>query len=397
MVRIEIPRYTERFGSVRINDVQRVIELDSGVDEEGQPTKLATIHRIDGSRIRAVEKRFAVVIPIKEEKLKLLEGVLSGIPHGCSVIIVSNSPRSPIDRFKMERDLLVQYYHFAERPLVLIHQKDRVLAEAFAKAKYPEILDEEGFVADGKAEGMIVGLLFAKLMGKDFVGFVDADNYVPGAVHEYIKIFCSGFNLAKTPYSMVRISWVYKPKISEVGLYFKKWGRISEYTNKFINLIIASYTGFETEIVKTGSSGEHALTMKLAELMPFSSGFSLEPFEILWLLEEFGGVKPTSHRDVMDCGVEVFQVETRNPHFHEEKGDTHLQKMLLVSLGIIYHNSLCNSSIKQSIKNELTSVGILKADQEPPKPKIYPPISKLDLETFRQVLEKETDTLLKLD
>jgi hypothetical protein len=29
-VRIESPRYTERFGSVRINDVQKVLELYSG-------------------------------------------------------------------------------------------------------------------------------------------------------------------------------------------------------------------------------------------------------------------------------------------------------------------------------------------------------------------------------
>ena len=31
---IESPRYTERFGSVRINEVQKVLELDSGRTKE---------------------------------------------------------------------------------------------------------------------------------------------------------------------------------------------------------------------------------------------------------------------------------------------------------------------------------------------------------------------------
>ena len=34
------------------------------------------------------------MIPIKNEKLKLLEWVLSGIPNECLVITVSNSPGS---------------------------------------------------------------------------------------------------------------------------------------------------------------------------------------------------------------------------------------------------------------------------------------------------------------
>ena len=33
-MRIETPRYTERFGSVRLNEVQKVLELDSGKVEE---------------------------------------------------------------------------------------------------------------------------------------------------------------------------------------------------------------------------------------------------------------------------------------------------------------------------------------------------------------------------
>lgn len=45
----------------------------------------------------------AIIIPIKDEKLKLLEGVITGIPHNCAIIIVSNSSREDSDRFEMEK------------------------------------------------------------------------------------------------------------------------------------------------------------------------------------------------------------------------------------------------------------------------------------------------------
>jgi mannosyl-3-phosphoglycerate synthase len=396
MVRIELPKSAERFGAVIMNDVQRVLELDSGKKREEPVSGPVFVRKIESDEIEDIESRLAIVIPVKRERLKLLEGVLSGIPHDCLVILVSNSPRSPVDRFRMERDAVVHYCSFVQRPAIIIHQKDRVLGEALAEANYKEILDDAGLVRDGKAEGMLIGLLLAKMMEKNFVGFVDADNYVPGAIREYVKNFCAGFCMARTPYSMVRISWIYKPKVSEAGVYFRKWGRIAEYANKFINLMLASHTGFETEIIKTGTSGEHALTMDLAELMPFSSGFSVEAFELLWLLEEFGGIKPTPHTDVMARGAEIFQIETRNPHFHEEKGDKHLQDILLATLGAIYHSSLCDSSIKESIKKELTSINVLKSDEYPPVPTIYPSIRKLDMGALERVLERDTDTLLKI-
>ena len=50
----------------------------------------------------------------------------------------------------------------------MVHQKDPGLAKAFADAGYSEILDETGIVRSGKAEGMIVGTLLAKWMGKKY-------------------------------------------------------------------------------------------------------------------------------------------------------------------------------------------------------------------------------------
>ena len=45
-MRIESLRYTERFGSVRINEVQKVLELDSGKDTELPPEEKIAVQKI---------------------------------------------------------------------------------------------------------------------------------------------------------------------------------------------------------------------------------------------------------------------------------------------------------------------------------------------------------------
>jgi len=99
-MKLDVPRYTERFGAISLHGVQRVYELDSGFDNVRQASE--SIRSIGNEEIFEIEKKMAIVIPIKGERLKLLEGVLSGIPHDCLTIIVSNSPRQPVDRYKLE-------------------------------------------------------------------------------------------------------------------------------------------------------------------------------------------------------------------------------------------------------------------------------------------------------
>jgi mannosyl-3-phosphoglycerate synthase len=222
------------------------------------------------------------------------------------------------------------------------------------------------------------------------VGFIDADNYVPGAVNEYVKIFASGIAMSQTPYAMIRISWIYKPKISETGLYFSKWGRVSETTNQHLNSLVSYYTGFETEVMRTGNSGEHCMSLKLAELLTYSSGYAIEPYEIVNGLEEFGGIIPTVNQEAMDKGVEIMQVETRNPHFHEDKGEDHLKEMVVGSLGSIYHSKICPPKIREKILESLRSKNMLEESQqqEPPAPLKIEPFKDIDVRRFAKVLSK---------
>jgi len=391
-MKLDVPRFTERFGTISMHGVQRVYELDSGY-KTGK-SKSEAIRTIDNEVISEIEGKMAIVIPIKGERLKLLEGVLSGIPHDCLTIIVSNSPRHPIDRYKLEREAIEQFNRFAGKNSIIVHQRDPGVSEALREVGYADLLSNDGTVRNGKAEGMIIGMLLSKMSGKDYVGFIDADNYVPGAVNEYVKIFASGIAMSTTPYTMVRVSWIYKPKVSDNGVYFSKWGRVSEITNQYLNSVISYYTGFETEVMRTGNSGEHCLSMKLAESLTYSSGFSVEPYEIINLLEEFGGIIPTEHQDAMDKGIEVMQIETRNPHFHEEKGDAHVRQMFLEALGCIFHSKICHPELREKITSELQTRGLLEAEKEPPQLQRIRPFKDIDVALFSKILHEKSTSYL---
>jgi mannosyl-3-phosphoglycerate synthase len=384
-MKLDLPRYTERFGAISLHGVQRVYELDS--DNEGRPASEA-IRSVGNAEISEIERKMAIVIPIKGERLKLLEGVLSGIPHDCLTIIVSNSPRQPVDRFKLEKEALEQFNRFVGKNTLILHQKDPGLSDALKEVGYTSIFGPDDIVRNGKAEGMVIGMLLAKMAGKGYVGFIDADNYIPGSVNEYVKIFASGIAMSNTPYTMVRISWIYKPKWSESGQTheMRKWGRVSEITNQYLNDLVSYYTGFETEVMRTGNSGEHCMSMKLAELLTYSSGFSVEPYEVVNILEEFGGILPTENQDAMDKGIEVMQVETRNPHFHEEKGDDHLNEMVNGSLGCIYHSKICPPRLRDKISEWLHGREIIQEGREPDLLKNINSFKNIDMHQFAKIL-----------
>lgn len=396
-MQIEVPTYTERFGAVRIYNVLRIFELDSGLSDGNHDVDTVvsqTIRRIPYDQLTDIESRMAVIVPCKQERLKVLEGVLSGIPHNCLTILVSNSSRSPVDRFRMEQEALSQFCRIVQRSAILIHQRDPGLGEAFAAGSFTNLLDEEGRVRHGKGEGMLIGLALAKLCGKEFVGFVDADNYVPGAVNEYVKDFAAGLHMAQTPYSMVRISWHSKPKISGSRLFFERRGRSSEVTNHFLNQLVAHYSGFGTEIIKTGNAGEHAFTMELGELLSFATGYAVEPYQYINLLEMFGGVHPSPYPQVMEQGAEIFQIETRNPHFHEKKDEEHIEEMRGASLNVVYHSSVSPEPLKKEIREFLEKEGCCESLDHPQR--VYPPLRDLRLQHFFDTVSRRASTFRQI-
>jgi mannosyl-3-phosphoglycerate synthase len=131
------------------------------------------------------------------------------------------------------------------------------------------------------------------------------------------------------------------------------------------------------------------MSLKLAELLTFSSGYSIEPYEIVNILEEFGGIIPTDHQDAMDKGIEIMQVETRNPHFHEDKGDDHLKEMVMGSLGSIYHSKICPPKLREKILESLRGKNMMEdGQQELASPVRIEPFKDISIRQFAKALNK---------
>jgi mannosyl-3-phosphoglycerate synthase len=390
-MRLEQSHRTERFGAVRIHELQRVIQLDSG-DATGTVRDGVVSHEA----IRAVEREMVIVIPCMNETRRVIEGVLSGIPHDCLVVLVSNSARHPVDRYEIEAQTVEQFCRSAERSAITVHQRDPGLAAAFKAAGMPELIDDDGLVRAGKGEAMLVGMAVAALTGRRYLGYIDADNYVPGAVHEYVKVYAAGLHLAANPYAMVRISWHSKPKLRDGRLFFSRRGRSSEITNAFLNRLVAEYSGFGTEVIATGNAGEHALSLELGLRMRLAGGFAVEPFEYVELFEQFGGVLESAHPEVMASSVPVLQIETRNPHFHDNKGEEHVQGMRMQALNVLYHSPVALPAVRSAILEFMIAQGALAPGEEPPRERIYPPVGSLAMDLFRDALEAEATTFRQL-
>lgn len=388
-MRLELPTRAERFGANLFYNIQKIYELDGGYEFDGEfASPFHVIQQIPRERLYEIESNMAIIIPVKNERLRLLESALCGIPHDCLPIIISNSQREPVDRFSMEQGMVDTFCRYAKKRYVIAHQRSPELARIFRDGNYPHLLDGEGLVHAGKAEGMLAGITLAHLLGKKYIGFIDSDNYFPGAVFEYARLFAAGLSQSKSPYSMVRIQWHSKPKIVDSELFFAKWGRVSRVTNLYLNQLLSHYTGYETESLRTGNAGEHALSMDLALLLDYSAGFSVETYHFISLLEKFGGVMPSPYPDVMKAGAEIFQMESRNPHFHEAaKGDKHIKEMIEYSLAVLYHSPICPEILKKEILRELRRARIIDKDSEPLQPRRYPALAAINFKSATRSMD----------
>ena len=136
------------------------------------------------------------------------------------------------------------------------------------------------------------------------------------------------------------------------------------------------------------------MTTKLADIMTYSSGYSVEPYHYVYLFENFGpDGENTVNPDAVTAGVEVFQRETLNPHLHEEKGRKHIRKMLAGSLSTVYYSKLSNDGIREKIIEEMKD--IQKSCRKPKENARMPPIGGIDVDKFMKGLRKDSKTYLR--
>lgn len=161
-----------------------------------------------------------------------------------------------------------------------------------------------------------------------YIGFIDADNYVPGSVQEYCKAFSAGLALADAEDAMVRINWAAKPKVQDGRLEFKPSGRSSRIVNRWLNRlfrevgarvmgddvvredideddIYEAESKRETDHLCTGNAGEHAMSISLALKLRLATGYAIEPFHFLDMFERLAGDTGTSSNPCQDNVTQV--------------------------------------------------------------------------------------------
>ena len=139
------------------------------------------------------------------------------------------------------------------------------------------------------------------------------------------------------------------------------------------------------------------MTMKLAEILPYASGFAVEPQELISIFEGYGGILPAANQAAAKKGIEIFQIESRNPHLHEERSRVHLTQMISPVLAVIYHSVLCNSEIKQQILKGLRDQGALQPEEEIPRPHLIAPLKKADVQSFASFMKEHLRTYSALE
>ncbi len=349
-MRITFPAANVRIGAVRIHEAGRIIELDSAGDPPGGDERADHVY-LSAETMEEAHRSLTIVVPIKNERRSTLRGVLAGIPGGCRVVVVSASELQPIDRFQLEREVIDEFVMSTKRDVLHIHQRDAVVAAA-VEAAMPELLEATGLVRWGKGEAMLIGAMIARGLESRAVGYIDADNYVPGAVNEYVRIFSATIASSPSEHTMGRISWQSKPKVQDGDLVFNRWGRSTTVSNRVLNELLSHYLGEGTRIVTTGNAGEQVMSMSLAGKTRFTGSFGAETGQFIDLLEQYGGIiDPLGE---VPERIDVVQTETINPHFHEDKGEEHVARMRDQSVATITSSPICPPHVSAAFPTEIS-------------------------------------------
>lgn len=432
-MRLTRPSRSRSFGLLHIAEEIQVLELDTHVSHgpgqmedgcrHGNGTDSETVC-FTREALDKVLSQTVIIVPCKDEDLRVIRGVISAIPAACLVILVSNCRRGTSDQYLQQVEMLKTFGGYGRRALA-IHQKDTRAAAAFRAAGMSELLDPtDGTIRDGKGEGMLLGVAVAAALspGHRYVGFVDADNFHGGSVHEYCRAFAAGFAMSPAPeqmHAMVRLRWSSKPKIRDGQLDFVREGRCSRIVNSWLNRLLAPPAeDCNGAFVTTGNAGEHAMTMDLALKLRLAAGYAIEPFHFIDLLERghlhsvprASGVSGSSKYrgstngarkspQPLEKPVRVLQIRTLNPHFHRPSDAEHIRRMWASGLGAVYHNLApyqrmpgCDSDAIADLRQEMHEFavengGVDDKTGELPRPRVYPALEDIDLAKFREVLD----------
>ncbi|HZS75884.1 MAG TPA: mannosyl-3-phosphoglycerate synthase [Ktedonobacteraceae bacterium] len=337
----------------------------------------------------------AFVISHKSEPVENLLNVLWYLPANSPVIIVSNCPESEWEYLSLTLENRLTHH----QKIYLVHQKDASIARLFQRCGVYQILGEDGKVVNGKGEGMYIGTLCAYLLGYvRWVVFYDADNFVPSALLEYTMAMSKLFTATPLPSSCsecdtiivrdtiqelpalhnVRVCWSSKPQLNGKDMQTKVMGRCTSVVSPICNDLLEGWFGMRDHTLRTSNAGEQGLTMEAASTLRFSSGYSVETFQLLDLFYHAINGQGSAR------GIVLQQYLSKSPHFHEKRGDEHIKKMIEQSLGSFFHfESALPANVRRSLEQAYDQFQL-----ELIYPTLYPALRDLPLEQERILMKR---------
>src|SRR6266700_7054901 len=198
-----------------------------------------------------------------------------------------------------------------------------------------------------------MGTLCAMLLGyPQWIVFYDADNFLPSALLENTlamsKLFTSApvdtsysgsdvlvvagdvESVASPDLHNLRICWSSKPEPGSRNFQEKQLGRCTRIVSPLFSTLLGECFGIRNYAVYSSNAGEQAMTMTTAKALRFSSGFSVETFQLLDFL-----LKAAELKDLPGSSI-YQQYQSKSPHFHTKREDEHIRKMIAVSLGSFF-------------------------------------------------------------
>jgi len=357
-----------------------------------QNVRLAHIFAPDVAELHHALAQTAFVICHKSEPLDILLRTVWYLPIQSPIFVVTNCPERHLTRMKhgLQRALT------SHKNVYLIHQKDRTFAQFFAEHGVTNILGPDGTIVDGKGEGMYLGALCALLLGAaQWLVYFDADNFMPSALLEYTLALGTLFWSERSQDALtqqesgsagatatvshhlhtVRINWASKPDLHAPSWDTPRLGRCSKVVAPVVNALLAERFAISHPAVTTSNAGEQGMTIETARRLRFSSGYSIETFQLLDFLSR------AAHPS---CHALLQQYQANSPHFHEKGDPDHIRRMIAESLGSFsaFEHLLTPTVLRQlrQIQRELELAFVI--------PRIYPPLEALAVQADAAILER---------
>ena len=83
--------------------------------------------------------------------------------------------------------------------------------------------------------------------------------------------------------------------------------------------------------------------------------------------------------------VEVYQVESRNPHLHEAGDDSHIDDMDYQAMQAIYHSPICPERVQKELHDAMRANGYCGHSGKPRRPRYFPPLGTINFGKFAEV------------